>query len=136
MREWCSSKPSGEAYARTLIARCKLNKKVVGYGTIACFKSAYCLQPVYADNELVADQLLKQLACLHAAEGGGNPLLILFNASNSFMMAFSHRLGLERVNSLTRGYRISASGETGSEEIDEKYIRHDRVYAMQFYWPV
>lgn len=136
MREWSTNSGANEPCCRTIIATSKSpDQKVLGFGTLRLFKRAYDIQPVYADHQSIALAILRELVRLYAAERSEKPIRFHFDASNAVMMRFVHELGLKFNYCETKSYTKGREGYDISKELD-KSIRYDRVYCMQYYWPV
>lgn len=136
-RAWCTNSRPGEQFSKTIIARNKIDNKIVGFGSIRFFDRVYEMQPVYADDQSTAHSILYELVRSYAEEKATNKqLVVVIDAKNRLMMDFLRKMNMKRVITLTRSYSESKDKKIDASEIDEKLVNHDKVYAYQYYWPV
>lgn len=135
--EWCRSSAKNEPFAQTVIAKqnSRNGTKIVGYGTIRLFSITYQIQPLYANSDQIAAELLKELIKVYVQISDGRPVGVYFNARNSFMTELVKHLNMERGHSHLRTYTSGADGKDIEEEL-KRIIAHDKVYCLQYYWPV
>lgn len=127
MRRWAHWSKSGEPYARTFIAKSP-DGAFVGFGVLRLFSSTYEIQPVYADNDAAAKNLLYELTRFYVTECGDKPLRVYFNTNNRVMMEFVRRLKMEHLNSHMIAYSQGA-------DVIEKYIQYDKIYSTLYHFP-